>query len=43
MKKQYNKPSMEAIEIKNQCMILAGSQTSIPMHDDAINNEQYVW
>ena len=25
MKKQYNKPSMEAVEIKNECQILAGS------------------
>ena len=28
MKKQYNKPSMEAIEIRNRCQILAGSVTN---------------
>ena len=25
MKKEYMKPSMEAVEIKNECQILAGS------------------
>ena len=29
MKKQYMKPSMEAVEIKNECQILAGSVSSV--------------
>ena len=29
MKKEYMKPQMEAIEIKSQCQILAGSVNSI--------------
>jgi hypothetical protein len=29
MKKYYLKPSMEAVEIKNECQILAGSVTSV--------------
>ena len=29
MKKNYLKPSMEAVEIKNECQILAGSVTSV--------------
>ena len=29
MKKHYLKPSMEAVEIKNECQILAGSVTSV--------------
>ena len=28
MKKQYNKPSMEAIEMRNECRILAGSNVN---------------
>ena len=28
MKKQYNKPSMEAVEMRNECRILAGSVTN---------------
>ena len=38
MKKEYMKPQMEAIEIKSQCQILAGSLTSISsdVFDDTI-------
>ena len=28
MKKEYSKPSMEAVEIKNECQILAGSDVT---------------
>ncbi|MBR4534828.1 MAG: hypothetical protein IKO85_09895 [Bacteroidaceae bacterium] len=29
MKKEYMKPSMEAVEIKNECQILAGSVNNV--------------
>ena len=29
MKKQYLKPSMEAVEMRNECQILAGSATNV--------------
>lgn len=43
MKKQYNKPAMEAIEIKHNCQILAGSPEQIPMPPGEINDESLVW
>lgn len=29
MKKQYLKPSMEVVEMRNECQILAGSATNV--------------
>ena len=43
MKKQYNKPAMEAIEMKHQSQILAGSPTNVPIRNGEITDEQYVW
>lgn len=36
MKKQYFRPSMRVVEIKNTCQILAGSVTSINSGDGFI-------
>ena len=33
MKKEYTKPSMRAIEIRNKCQILAGSVTGVSSND----------
>ena len=35
-KKEYNKPTMEVVELQRQCHILAGSQPSA-------NGEDFIW
>ena len=37
MKKEYMKPELEVVELKNQCQILAGSQQGL---NDNLQNEE---
>ena len=39
MKKEYMKPSMEVMELKQQCLILAGSVDTNGMNDILLNEE----
>ena len=41
-KKAYMKPTMHVMEIQQQ-RIICSSPTSVPVHNDAITDERYVW
>ena len=45
MKKVYMKPTMQVVKIQQQHIICSspGDQTSIPVNDVPITDEQFVW
>ena len=45
MKKVYNKPTMQVIELRQQSILLYASQDGkyVPVNDEEITDEKQVW